>query len=183
MAADPETGIITDEKLTRAAGTENSDPAVAEEFLAAEAGQLGAGSRHGRTGRRWQPDAAGREPLAWYGDSAYGTGDLRGAIGEAGHQAVIKPKPLQAPVEGGFTVDDFTVDEQAGHGDLPGRAHRRAQPDPRSPPSASPAGTARCARGAPPARPAARSSCTPATTCCAPPARDWAAGPGCARTT
>ena len=27
---------------------------------------------------------------------------------------MIKPKPLQAPVEGGFTVDDFTVDEQAG---------------------------------------------------------------------
>ena len=38
VAADPETGIITDEKLTRAAGTENSDPAVAEEFLAAETG-------------------------------------------------------------------------------------------------------------------------------------------------
>src|SRR5207253_10064557 len=36
VAADPETGIITDEKLTRAAGTENSDPAVAGEFLAAE---------------------------------------------------------------------------------------------------------------------------------------------------
>ena len=54
------------------------------------------------------------EPLAWYGDSAYGTGDLRGAIGDAGHQAVIKPKPLQAPVPGGLTVDDFTVDEQAG---------------------------------------------------------------------
>ncbi|HET9975365.1 MAG TPA: hypothetical protein VFQ68_44535 [Streptosporangiaceae bacterium] len=28
-----------DEKLTRAAGEENSDPAVAEEFLAAETGQ------------------------------------------------------------------------------------------------------------------------------------------------
>ena len=27
---------------------------------------------------------------------------------------MIKPKPLQAPVAGGFTVDDFTVDEQAG---------------------------------------------------------------------
>jgi len=27
---------------------------------------------------------------------------------------VIKPKPLQAPVEGGFTVDDFTVDVHAG---------------------------------------------------------------------
>jgi Transposase DDE domain len=52
--------------------------------------------------------------MAWYGDSAYGTGDLRGAIADAGHQAVIKPKPLQAPVEGGFSVDDFSVDEQAG---------------------------------------------------------------------
>ena len=125
LAADPETGIITDEKLTRASGTENSDPAVAEEFLAAEAGQGEAGPAVAE-----QPPAAGEdddsgagqhgdngtegEPLAWYGDSAYGTGDLRGAIGDAGHAAVIKPKPLQAPVAGGFTVDDFTVDEQAG---------------------------------------------------------------------
>ena len=45
LAADPETGIITDEKLTRASGTENSDPAVAEEFLVTEAGQDEAGSR------------------------------------------------------------------------------------------------------------------------------------------
>jgi IS5 family transposase len=123
VAADPETGIITGEKLTRAAGTENSDPAVAEEFLAAEAtrkdsGQAGVAAGCG-------PDAAGGpdtggepdrddEPPAWYGDSAYGTGDLRDAIEKAGHQAVIKPKPLQAPAEGGFTVDDFTVDERAG---------------------------------------------------------------------
>jgi hypothetical protein len=27
---------------------------------------------------------------------------------------VIKPKPLQAPVKGGLTVDDFAVDERAG---------------------------------------------------------------------
>src|SRR6266704_1892254 len=38
VAACPQTGIITDEKLTKAAGTENSDPAVAEEFLAAGGG-------------------------------------------------------------------------------------------------------------------------------------------------
>ena len=38
VAADPETGIITDEKLTGAAGTGNSDQAAAEEFLAAETG-------------------------------------------------------------------------------------------------------------------------------------------------
>jgi Transposase DDE domain/Transposase domain (DUF772) len=142
LAADPETGIITDEKLTKAAGTENSDPAIAEEFLAAEAGQDGSGFSAGEQGVSAQagqgdpglaaapavlhdrqggpaargPDAASDDsaPLGWYGDSAYGTGDLRGAIEDAGHQAVIKPKPLQAPVEGGLTVDDFTVDEQAG---------------------------------------------------------------------
>ena len=67
------------------------------------------------------PDAAGSGggdgedgALAWYGDSAYGTGDLRDAIGKAGHRAVIKPKPLQPAVPGGFTLDDFIVDEQAG---------------------------------------------------------------------
>jgi len=130
LAADPETGIITDEKLTRASGDDNSDPAVAAEFLAAEAGHASSGQEDGPAAGQEgagpagapQPPAAGaagsdggpQEPLAWYGDSAYGTGDLRGAIAGAGHQAVIKPKPLQAPVKGGFTVDDFAVDERAG---------------------------------------------------------------------
>ena len=52
VAADPETGIITDEKLTRAAGEENSDPAVAEEFLAAEAAGRTATARPAGTARR-----------------------------------------------------------------------------------------------------------------------------------
>ncbi len=95
VAADPQTGIITDEKLTKVSGQENSDPAVAEEFVAAEA--AGTGGQDGA--------------LAWYGDSAYGTGDLRDAIGTAGHRAVIKPGPLQSAVPGGFTVDLSGVPE------------------------------------------------------------------------
>ncbi len=123
VAADPETGIITDEKLTKAAGQENSDPAVAEEFLAAETAgddsqRAGAGPETGGSHDSSAGSGGGgddrEKPLAWYGDSAYGTGDLRGAICDAGHQAVIKPKPLQAPVKGGFTIDDFTADEPAG---------------------------------------------------------------------
>src|SRR6266540_205289 len=107
LAADPETGIITDEKLTRAAGTENSDPAVAEEFVAGEdAGDTGVAGQPG-PGAVGHGSGGGAGPLAWYGDSAYGTGDLRDAIEKAGHQAVMKPKPLQAPVQGGFTIDDF----------------------------------------------------------------------------
>jgi hypothetical protein len=125
IAADPETGIITDEKLTRAAGEENSDPAVAEEFLAAGTGPASSGAEDEPVSGTGGQDGAGPagtadgggdqdEPLAWYGDSAYGTGDLRGAITDAGHTAVIKPKPLRPPVKGGLTVDDFAVDEQAG---------------------------------------------------------------------
>jgi len=129
IAADPETGIITDEKLTRAAGEENSDPAVAEEFLTAETGPASSGAEDEPVSGTGAQDGAGpdgtagsggdggddqEDPLAWYGDSAYGTGDLRGAVADAGHTAVIKPKPLQAPVKGGLTVDDFAVDEQSG---------------------------------------------------------------------
>ena len=126
LAADPETGIITGEKLTRAAGEENSDPAVAEEFLAAGTGPASSGAQDEPVSGAGGQDGAGPagtagggsgdqdEPLAWYGDSADGTGDLRGAVADAGHRAVIKPKPLQAPVTGGLTVDDFTVDGQAG---------------------------------------------------------------------
>jgi Transposase domain (DUF772)/Transposase DDE domain len=119
VAADPETGIITDEKLTRASGEDNSDPAVAAGFVAAEAGQASSGPEDEPAPGQGGAGAAGsdsgpQEPLAWYGDSAYGTGDLRGAIAGAGHQAVIKPKPLRPPVKGGLTVDDFAVDEQAG---------------------------------------------------------------------
>jgi hypothetical protein len=94
VAACPETGIITGTQLTRAAGQDNSDAAVAAQFLAGQAG-------------------AGQE-CAWYGDSAYGTGDLRAAVTAAGHTAVIKPKPVMPAVDGGFTLDDFTVDEAAG---------------------------------------------------------------------
>jgi len=109
MAADPDTGIITDEQLTKATGTENSDPAVAQRFLAND---IANNASDEYAGRGQDDDHATRRQ--WYGDSAYGTGDLRGDIAEAGHEAVIKPKPLQSPVEDGFTVDDFTVDEQAG---------------------------------------------------------------------
>jgi transposase-like protein DUF772/DDE family transposase len=98
VAADPQTGIITDEKLTKAAGSENSDAAAAAEFVAAEAATGG-------------HDGGGQ--LAWYGDSAYGTGELRRAIAEAGHQAVIKPWPALPAVEGGFTRDDFALNAAA----------------------------------------------------------------------
>jgi hypothetical protein len=95
VVACPETGIITGGQLTKACGEDNSDAAAAGRFLAEQAAGGGLGCE-------------------WYGDSAYGTGDLRAAISQAGHTAVIKPGPLKPAIEGGFTTDDFTVDEAAG---------------------------------------------------------------------
>jgi hypothetical protein len=46
-------------------------------------------------------------------DSAYGTGDALAALAAAGHHAVIKPWPLRPAIEGGFTLDDFHIDEPA----------------------------------------------------------------------
>jgi hypothetical protein len=49
-----------------------------------------------------------------FGDSAYGTWDTRAALAQMGHLAIIKPGPARPTVEGGFTTDDFTIDEHAG---------------------------------------------------------------------
>ena len=75
---------------------------------------------------RAQAPAADREPAAdpeqeqdgqrleVYGDSAYGSGQARADYQAAGHDTVIKPGPVRPAVPGGFTIDDFTVNEDDG---------------------------------------------------------------------
>jgi len=62
-----------------ATGTQNSDAAVAERFLAADTAEAAGGKDTVAD----DSNAAGTRE--WYGDSAYGTGDLRGVIDDAGH--------------------------------------------------------------------------------------------------
>ena len=76
-----------------ACGGENSDASAAAEFAAAEAGRDG--------------------PPAWYGDSAYGTGELRAALAADGQRTVLKPGPLR-PAVPGRVIDDFAADHAAG---------------------------------------------------------------------
>jgi hypothetical protein len=71
-------------------------------------------------------EASGQDgSLAWYGDSAYGTGELRAALAAGGQQAVIKPGPLRPAVPGGFTIDDFAADHAAGSVTCPAGITRR----------------------------------------------------------
>ena len=91
VAVEPDTGIITDCLLTKASGADNHEAVVGLALLEHEP-----------------------HPVEVLGDCAYGTGDARAALAEAGHTAVIKPIPLRPAVPGGFTTDDFDVDLDRG---------------------------------------------------------------------
>ncbi len=96
VSFEPETGLFTAVALTRGGGAANHEAAVAGGLLGAEDG-----------------------PLTILGDTAYGTGELREHLQASGHAAVIKPPPLPRAIPGGFTIDDFTVDDQAATATCP----------------------------------------------------------------
>jgi hypothetical protein len=102
VAVEPDTGLVTDCRLTKAAGSANSDAAVAPSLLTDEPGPV--------------------EALA---DSAYGSGATRAKLAEDGHRAVIKPIPLRPAVPGGFTLDDFDIDTAARSVTCPAGHQRR----------------------------------------------------------
>jgi hypothetical protein len=45
------------------------------------------------------------------GDTAYGSGETRAHLRERGHRQLIKPIPLRRSIPGGFSRDDFVVDQ------------------------------------------------------------------------
>jgi IS5 family transposase len=116
VAAEPETGLVTDCEMTMAAGQGSTDAengvkmAVRDRFTDGGTGPAD-GTAAGTGDTADGPPAHG---LEIYGDSAYGTGDARAGYRDAGLGTVIKPGPLRPAVPGGFTTDDFTVDEDAG---------------------------------------------------------------------
>jgi len=90
LAVEPDTGIITDCALTKASGAGTHDSAVAAQLLADE-----------------------DQPVTVLGDSAYGSGEFRAHLAQAGHLDRVKSAPLRPAVAGGFTIDDFIVDRRA----------------------------------------------------------------------
>jgi hypothetical protein len=99
LAVEPETGITTACEFTKACGAEAADGATGIRLLAADSTLA---------------EISDGEVVEVLGDSAYATGEALKAITEAGRVPLVKPGPLRPAVPGGFTTDDFTVDEQAG---------------------------------------------------------------------
>ena len=135
VAAEPGTGLITDCEMTMAAGPDSTDAENGVKMAARDRfhrpGDGGAGSGAGREPEAGTPAVAGQERgtgLEVYGDSAYGSGEARAAYREGGHDTVIKPGPLRPAVPGGFTVDDFTIDEGQGTVTCPAGVTRQMSP-------------------------------------------------------
>lgn len=107
VSFEPETGLFAAVGLTSGSGAAGHEAAVAARLLDGE-----------------------EQGLTVLGDTAYGTGELRRRLRDSGHQAVIKPPPLQRAVPGGFTVEDFAIDEHAGTVTCPaGQAAAPGRPD------------------------------------------------------
>jgi Transposase DDE domain/Transposase domain (DUF772) len=126
VAAEPDTGLITDCEMTMAAGDGSTDAENGVKMAArdrfhpaggpAQPGpEPGAGPEQGAA----PGPGADREPghgsgLEVYGDSQYGSGQARADYQAGGHDTVIKPGPVRPAVPGGFTIDDFAVNEDDG---------------------------------------------------------------------
>jgi hypothetical protein len=134
VAAEPETGLITDCEMTMAAGEGSTDAengvkmASRDRFRQAGAEpEAGPPAGAGRDREQGQEQEQGTG-LEVYGDSAYGSGEARAAYRDAGHDTVIKPGPLRPAVPGGFTAGDFAVDEDEGTVTCPAGVTRPMSP-------------------------------------------------------
>ena len=116
VAAEPGTGLITDCEMTMAAGPGSTDAENGVKMAARDRFHPAPGAAPADAGPEPGPGAGPEQGsgLEVYGDSAYGSGEARAACRDAGHDTVIKPKPLRPAVDGGFTLDNFTIDEEQG---------------------------------------------------------------------
>ena len=126
LVVEPDTGLTTAAALTKTNGPGNSDATIGGQLLDADP-TIPAAVSDEADQRVDHPSRDQRvaERTEVLGDSAYGTGDLLDKITKAGWTATIKPHPLRSTVEGGFTLDDFAYDEQAGTLTCPNQVTRR----------------------------------------------------------
>jgi hypothetical protein len=125
LVVEPDTGLITACGVTKASGEGCGDAVAGIELLAADS-TLPRHAGHAQDVEDAHGVQAGGapDPVEVLGDSAYGSGDMLAALATAGHVALVKPWPVNAAVPGGFTVDDFTVDEARGTMTCPAGATR-----------------------------------------------------------
>lgn len=102
IVGEPETGIYTSGAVTKAGGPGSGDAEAGIQLLGTDPSIPAPHESSSGEGDRIQV----------LGDSAYGSGSMLEALENAGHEAVVKPKPLRPAVAGGYVLDDFVYDEE-----------------------------------------------------------------------
>jgi IS5 family transposase len=107
LVVEPDTGLMSAVKLTKPNGPANSDATVGAELVIADPTITEATEDTEDT------------VVEVLGDSAYATGDMLHTLDGKKWTPLLKPWPLRPAVPGGFTLDDFTIDHQAGTATCP----------------------------------------------------------------
>jgi len=111
VVVEPDTGLTTAVALTKVNGPDNSDASIGIGLVTTDPTVTEAG-----------------EPVEVLGDSAYATGDMLHALDQVKWIPLVKPWPLRPAVDGGFTLDDFTPDVEAGTVTCPAGVTRHMSP-------------------------------------------------------
>jgi IS5 family transposase len=96
VVVEPDTGLTTMARLTKTNGPDNSDATVGADLVVDDP-TIGAGA-----------------PVEVLGDSAYASGDMLAVLAGKQWTPLVKPWPIRPAIPGGYTIDDFTPDLDAG---------------------------------------------------------------------
>lgn len=117
VAVDPDSEIITATAVSAAnAGDATVAPDLLADVLPASSEEP---AKHGDQAAETLEVAEEDEPVAVYGDSAYGTGELLARLEETGAVPMVKVQAPNAP-GGHFPKDRFSIDLEAGTVTCPG---------------------------------------------------------------
>ena len=107
VVVEPDTGLTTMARLTKTNGPDNSDATVGAQLVVAD------------------PTITAGTPIEVLGDSAYASGDMLAVLAGKQWTPLVKPWPMKPAVAGGFTLDDFIHDPEAGTLTCPAGLTRR----------------------------------------------------------
>jgi Transposase DDE domain/Transposase domain (DUF772) len=106
VVVEPDTGLTTMVKLTKANGPDNSDATVGADLVVQD------------------PTITAGSAVEVLGDSAYASGDMLAVLADQQWTPLVKPWPTTPAVAGGYTIDDFSYDPDAGTLTCPAKVTR-----------------------------------------------------------
>ena len=114
LVVEPDTGLTTAAQVTQVNGPGNSDATVGAALLDTDTTLPAATEPAAGVVAEDEETAEDGETVEVLGDSAYGTGEMLDGLDRTRRRPLIKPWPIRPAVPDGYTLDDFSYDDEAG---------------------------------------------------------------------